>query len=497
MTDPAAEIAAIRALGLTPRTRRRDPRRTTSRGCSGSLSGSHGGQSGPARRGHGLLGRPRAARGDMIERADIDYLCCDHLAELTMSILAKQRAQEPDLGYTRDLIDLLRGVLPGAVDKGVKVISNAGGANPRGRGARSLELAKELGLSGVRVAVVTGDDIEADIDRPDGRGRQLHQPRHRRGAGHGPGAAHARRRSTPAARGSSRRCAAAPTSSSAAGSPTSRSTWARCIHEFGWATDDWQRLGMATVVAHAIECGGQATGGLYAGGLAGRRRSRGPRLPDRRGARGRHRRAHQDPRHRRAGGHRHGERTAGLRDPRPGQLPDRRRDRRLHPGAAGGGRSRPGADHRRHRQAAAGHPQGQHGLPRRVRRRDRSSPTAGRTPGRSRSAGSSSSSAASRPRTSSTATRSSSTSATRRCSGTGCRRRPTPTSRRSSCATPPAARTPRRPARSSPRACRSTTTGRPASPASAPAPPLKELYAIWSCLIPREHVVQSVELLEV
>jgi hypothetical protein len=102
---------------------------------------------------------------DMVERADIDYLCCDHLAELTMSILAKQRAKNPEHGYTRDLIDLLRGVLPAAVRKGVKVISNAGGANPRAAGERVLELAKELGLSGLRVAVVTGDDIEADIDR--------------------------------------------------------------------------------------------------------------------------------------------------------------------------------------------------------------------------------------------------------------------------------------------------------------------------------------------
>ena len=55
---------------------------------------------------------------DMVERADIDYLCCDHLAELTMSILAKQRSENPDLGYTRDLIDLLRGALPGGRAQG-------------------------------------------------------------------------------------------------------------------------------------------------------------------------------------------------------------------------------------------------------------------------------------------------------------------------------------------------------------------------------------------
>ena len=101
---------------------------------------------------------------EMVERGDIDYLCCDHLAELTMSILAKQRARNPEHGYTRDLIDLLRGALPGCIEKGVTVITNAGGANPRAAAEKVLELAKEMGFSGLRVAVVTGDDIEAVID---------------------------------------------------------------------------------------------------------------------------------------------------------------------------------------------------------------------------------------------------------------------------------------------------------------------------------------------
>ena len=77
---------------------------------------------------------------DMIQNADIDYLCCDHLAELTMSILAKQKSQDPSFGYTRDIIDLLRGALPVAVEKGVKVITNAGGANPQACAEAVVEL---------------------------------------------------------------------------------------------------------------------------------------------------------------------------------------------------------------------------------------------------------------------------------------------------------------------------------------------------------------------
>ena len=58
---------------------------------------------------------------DMVHRGDIDYLCCDHLAELTMSILSKQREKNPAHGYTRDVVDLLRGALPACVAKGVRV----------------------------------------------------------------------------------------------------------------------------------------------------------------------------------------------------------------------------------------------------------------------------------------------------------------------------------------------------------------------------------------
>jgi hypothetical protein len=199
----------------------------------------------------------------MVERADIDYLCCDHLAELTMSILAKQRSKNPDLGYTRDLIDLLRGVLPGAVRKGVKVISNAGGANPRAAGERVLELAKELGLSGLRVAVVTGDDIEADIDRLMDDGVSFAN------LDTGADLITVRERLTHAAvyTGCEGIVEALRLGADVVicGRVTDIALYlGPLVHEFGWSLDDWQRLGMATVVAHAIECGGQATGGLYA-----------------------------------------------------------------------------------------------------------------------------------------------------------------------------------------------------------------------------------------
>ncbi|MBM7516465.1 acyclic terpene utilization AtuA family protein [Nocardioides nitrophenolicus] len=205
---------------------------------------------------------------DMVERGDIDYLCCDHLAELTMSILAKQRARGGDRGYTRDILDLLRGALPGIVAKGIKVVTNSGGANPRAAAAAVADLAKELGLSGLRIAVVTGDDIEADIDDLMERGVSFEN------LDTGRPLAEVRERLTHAAVYTGCEGIVEALGQGAqiviCGRVTDIALYlGPLIHEFGWARDDWDRLGMATVVAHAIECGGQATGGLYDGDWAG------------------------------------------------------------------------------------------------------------------------------------------------------------------------------------------------------------------------------------
>lgn len=202
---------------------------------------------------------------EMIRKGEIDYLCCDHLAELTMSILAKQRKRNPEFGYTRDILALLEGVLPIALDKGVKIVTNAGGANPRACAEAIAGLVKELGLSGVRIGIVTGDDIESRIDHlmTDGvefvnmdNGRPLSEVRDRL---------------THAAvyTGSEGivQALAGGADVVVCGRVTDIALYlGPLMYEFDWASDDWDRLGMATAVAHAIECGGQATGGLYAGG---------------------------------------------------------------------------------------------------------------------------------------------------------------------------------------------------------------------------------------
>ena len=202
---------------------------------------------------------------EMVHRGEIDYLCCDHLAELTMSILSKQKAKNPSYGYTRDVLDLLRGALPAALARGVKVVTNAGGANPRACADAVAGLVKELGRSNVRIAVVTGDDIVGDIDALMGDGVPFVN------MDTGEPLSTVRDRLTHASVYTGAEGIVEALGQGAdiviCGRVTDIALYlGPLIHEFGWKTDDWARLGMATAAAHAVECGGQATGGLYAGG---------------------------------------------------------------------------------------------------------------------------------------------------------------------------------------------------------------------------------------
>ncbi|MDG1986856.1 MAG: DUF1446 domain-containing protein [Halieaceae bacterium] len=202
---------------------------------------------------------------DMVERADIDYLCCDHLAELTMSILNKQKSRNPDLGYTTDIIPFLRGVVEKCYEHGIKIISNSGGSNPQACTAQVVKLCNELGLKGIKIATVTGDDI---LDRIDNlladdvaftnidTGQKLEEIRER--------VTHANvyigcDGIVEALQGGADIVICGRVTDAALYLGPMR-------YEFGWAEDDWSRLGAGLGVAHCVECGGQATGGLYSGG---------------------------------------------------------------------------------------------------------------------------------------------------------------------------------------------------------------------------------------
>ena len=116
--------------------------------------------------GQGFWGDWLEAPVRQVKGGPIDYLMMDYLAEVTMSIMQKQKSRDPKSGYARDFVPLMERILPDIVEKGIRVTSNAGGVNPRACAEAVLEVARRLGLSGkVKVGLVTGDDLLERLDQ--------------------------------------------------------------------------------------------------------------------------------------------------------------------------------------------------------------------------------------------------------------------------------------------------------------------------------------------
>ncbi|HVF56765.1 MAG TPA: acyclic terpene utilization AtuA family protein, partial [Pyrinomonadaceae bacterium] len=124
--------------------------------------------------GQGFWGDMLDAPVRQVEGGPIDYLMLDYLAEVTMSIMQKQRARDASAGYARDFVPLMRDILPACVERNIRVTANAGGVNPKGCAEAVREVARELGLAGrLSLATVTGDDIMERLDEMLGRGIEL------------------------------------------------------------------------------------------------------------------------------------------------------------------------------------------------------------------------------------------------------------------------------------------------------------------------------------
>ncbi|HYH48654.1 MAG TPA: acyclic terpene utilization AtuA family protein [Acidimicrobiia bacterium] len=205
---------------------------------------------------------PTAARRQ-VEGGPVDYLVMDYLAEVTMAILQKQRQRKPDAGYATDFLTQLRDVLPTCVERGIKVISNAGGVNPLACKAAVEKLAGELGIGDrVRVGVVLGDDIYDRLDDLIASGETLNNME--------TGRPLSDERSNVLS--ANVYLGAAPVVKALelganvviTGRVTDTGvTLAPMIYEFGWAQDDWNRLAAGIVAGHVIECGTQCTGGNF------------------------------------------------------------------------------------------------------------------------------------------------------------------------------------------------------------------------------------------
>jgi hypothetical protein len=205
--------------------------------------------------GQGFWGDWLEAPVRLVEQGPIDYLALDYLAEITMSILQKQRQADPNLGYARDFPPLIARIAKKIRERGVKVVANAGGVNPV---ACAREVVKQA--PGLKVAVVVGDDVFPRLDEFLKKGYEL------RDMDTGEPIAGIRDRilSANAYIGAFPLAEALATGADVviAGRSTDTAlTLAPMIHRYGWKADDYNKLAAGTIAGHIIECGAQATGG--------------------------------------------------------------------------------------------------------------------------------------------------------------------------------------------------------------------------------------------
>src|SRR6059058_1949866 len=211
--------------------------------------------------GQGFWGDLPEAPVRQIGGGPIDYLMLDYLAEVTMSIMQKQRARDPRAGYARDFVPLMREILPACVERDIRVTANAGGVNPAGCAEAVRDVARELGLAGrLKIGTVQGDDIMGRLDELLARGIELRNM----DTGEPLSAVSERVQSANAYLGAwpiveaLRRGAQVVVTGR---STDTGLTLAPLVHEFDWGETDWDRLAAGTIAGHIIECGAQCTGG--------------------------------------------------------------------------------------------------------------------------------------------------------------------------------------------------------------------------------------------
>jgi hypothetical protein len=212
--------------------------------------------------GQGFWGDSVDAPVELVRGGPIDYLGMDYLAEVTLSIMMRQKLKNPDQGYATDFIDFVRRALPELVERNVRVITNAGGLNPRACRAKIFETARRLGVRGLRVGVVEGDDLLARLPELVAAGHRLEN------LDSGEPIASVLDRVTSA----NAYLGARPVAEALAGGAhlvlcgrvtDTALALGPLVHEFGWGPEDWGRLAAGTVCGHILECGPQATGGNF------------------------------------------------------------------------------------------------------------------------------------------------------------------------------------------------------------------------------------------
>ncbi|MBX3464503.1 MAG: DUF1446 domain-containing protein [Planctomycetes bacterium] len=198
----------------------------------------------------------------LVREGPLDYLALDYLAEVTMSILQKQKSRNPRTGYATDFVKMLERTLPAIADKGIKVIANAGGVNGPACLEAVLELARRQGVRGLKVGIIEGDDILARLPELQANGHALANM----DDGRPLAAVQDRLLSANVYIGAFAiaECLAAGAQIVIGGRLTDPAlVGGPMIHEFGWRADEYDKLAASTMAGHIAECGAQCTGGNY------------------------------------------------------------------------------------------------------------------------------------------------------------------------------------------------------------------------------------------
>jgi hypothetical protein len=220
--------------------------------------------------GQGFWGDSMVGPRQLVEGGPLHYLTLDYLAEVTMSILQKARSRNPALGYATDFVTTVERILPTCRARGVRIVANAGGVNPRACADAVASVARKVGATGTRIGVVEGDDIldrlpslvesgerftnlDTGIDLANGTesGDRLA----------GVQSANAYLGAAPIVEALADGADIVVTGRCADASLTV----APLVHEHGWSFDDHDRIAAATIAGHVIECGTQCTGGNFEG----------------------------------------------------------------------------------------------------------------------------------------------------------------------------------------------------------------------------------------
>ena len=195
---------------------------------------------------------------ELAEKGEIQYLVFECLGERTVALAQQARVKNPDSGYDPLLEERMRAVLPVCADKGIKIVTNMGAANPEAAARKTADIARSLGLPSLKVAAIVGDDVldackagDLPIMEFDGTIKQLDNRLL---------SANAYLGAEPMAR-----ALAAGADVVITGRASDPALFlAPMIHAFGWAMDDWNLLGQGKVAGHLLECAGQITGGYFA-----------------------------------------------------------------------------------------------------------------------------------------------------------------------------------------------------------------------------------------